>query len=95
MNGRRCEEPLEAILVDTPPRRRRFKPPRFTIFGLMVLTFVAAVAITPIYYVLRAQKGETSYWAIAALFGPIAPVLLMILFSLGLQVRKQFRRRRG
>lgn len=88
------KEPLDAILVDEAPKRAKFGLPRYSIFGLMVLTFFVAIAITPIYYALRAEGGETGFRAVAVLMAPVLPVLVMILASAVHSFRQWFKRRK-
>jgi hypothetical protein len=68
--------------------------PQFTIFGLMVLMFVASIAFAPLYYMVRAARGETAFSAVAVLLSVAAPMLVMIVLSVGLSIRRYLDRRR-
>jgi hypothetical protein len=80
-------------VVPAPPPPRRVRKPQFTIFALMVLTFVAAIGFAPLSYMMRADK-DSSAWPIATLMAVATPMLLMIVLSLGYSLRRWLRRRR-
>ena len=68
---------------------------QFSIFGLMVLTFEVAVAVSPLYYVVRAMRGETGYRAVAVLMAVALPMLVMILVSALYQLSRWLKRRQS
>jgi hypothetical protein len=86
-------KPLQAIVLPPEPTRRRRRMPQFTIFGLMVLTFVASIGFSQLYYWSRVAQGDHSAAPIAILLAVALPMLVMTIFSLGLSVKKWLRRR--
>lgn len=85
--------PTKPPLPDALPAKRR-RWPQFSIFGLMVLTFVASIGFSQLYYVTRATQGDRSAAPVAVLMAVALPMLLMIVLSLGYQLKKWLRRRR-
>jgi len=93
------DKSAKPVQVSKPPpveprgaRRRRL--PQFTIFGLMVLMFVASVGFAQLYYTVRASQGETQYRMAAVLMSVAVPMLIMIVISLGYSLRKWLSGRR-
>lgn len=75
-----------------PVKRGRW--PQFSIFGLMVLTFVASIGFSQLYYLARATQGDKSAAPVAILMAVALPMLLMTVLSLGYQLKKWLQRRR-
>ena len=81
-------------MTEQPLPKRRWRPPQFTIFGIMVLTFVVAVAVTPLYYMLRASQGETGFRAVAVLLSVAMPMFMMIVLSIFYQLSRWLGRKK-
>jgi hypothetical protein len=67
---------------------------QYSIFGLMVLTFVVSVAVAPLYYVMRAVQGETAYRPVAVLMAVGMPMLMMTLLSIAVQLKRWLEQRK-
>jgi hypothetical protein len=63
---------------------------QFTIFGLMVLMFVASIGFGQLYYMFR---GDKSSRPVAVMMSVAMPMLVMIIISIGYTVSKWLRRR--
>jgi hypothetical protein len=66
---------------------------QFTIFGLMVLMFVASIGFGQLYYIVRQAQGDTSARPVAVIMSVAMPMLVMIAISIGYSVTKWMRRR--
>jgi hypothetical protein len=86
--------PSAPLVQPKAPPPRKWRPPQFTIFGIMVLTFVVAMAVTPLYYMIRAIRGETGFRAVAVLLSVALPMLVMIVLSVLLQINRWLKRRK-
>ena len=75
----------------SPHRRRRTE---FTIFGLMVLMFVASLGFALLSYLVRSDQGDTSAWPVATLMAVALPMLVMTIASLGYSIAKWLKKRR-
>ena len=81
------------VPVREPPKRK-WRPPQYTIFGIMVLTFVVAMGVAPLYYMIRASHGERGYGAVAMIMSVAMPMLVMIVLSVFLQINRWLRRKK-
>ena len=86
--------PIKPLVQPNEPPKRKWRPPQFTIFGLMVLTFVVAVAVAPLYYMIRAINGETGFRAVAVLMSVAMPMAVMIILSAFLQISRWLKRKK-
>jgi hypothetical protein len=73
----------------TSPAKRRL--PQFTIFSLMVLTFVLSVGFAPLYYMIRSAQGETGFKMVGLLLPVVAPMLFMMVISAAYQLHRLWR----
>jgi amino acid transporter len=67
---------------------------QFTIFSLFVLTFVASIGFSQLYYAARAARGDRTAAPIAILMSVALPMLVMIALSAVYQLRSWLNRRR-
>jgi hypothetical protein len=81
-----------APLPPVPPRRGRRM--QFTIFGLMVLTFVASIGFSQLYYWARVAQGDSTAAPVAVLMAVALPMLVMTVISVGYSLNRWFIRRR-
>jgi len=70
------------------PRRSRF---RFSIMGLMVLTFAAAAASAPGYYLMHGGEGLPQARLVGMLMMLAGPLLLMTVLSILLSLTSRGR----
>jgi hypothetical protein len=89
-------EVIVATAVDKskPLPRPKRRLPQFTIFGLMVLMFVASIGFAPAYYMMRAARGETGLNAVGAIMSIALPMLVTILISAWYSIDRFARQRR-
>jgi hypothetical protein len=78
--------PSVQLTTKPPPRRPRFQ---FTLQGLMVLTFVAAAAAAPGYYLLRGKAGLANARLVGMLMMLAGPLLLMTMLSVFLSAMRR------
>jgi hypothetical protein len=67
---------------------------QFTIFGLMVLMFVASIGFSQLYYWARVAQGKSEDAPVAVLMAVALPMLVMTVISIGYSVNRWMRRRR-